>query len=384
MRFESDDDQLAFDINNAGAQNTIYITDDESVNKLVLVITTNAENTKFTPGKLMPEEEAPDAAGSIIYLDLSQLKLTTEEFNKLECSAPNWQTKLYPPATICVTPLSDITLGDGPGDQIAININKLTLSTTPVTPAVNLTAHSYRVPPVTVFDNMYMPYDFGVVVQAAPQGHNDLHDAIECALSGGQYVCNSIAGYDDVANIISFVLKPGPHALLVEAGKNTEFTLSMVYAAAAPGYGALTTVKNAIKDITVTHGQNSDDWKITLVSDRENPCWILKPPEGKVIVGTDTKATVAFDINNIITDFQPGPTIITFSYKNIDGYNDGSYSMLLVKVPHAAIPLLALTPNPAYLDNNYKSAVTVRWETKDAGTLMLHPQGGNVSRQYKY
>jgi YVTN family beta-propeller protein len=372
MLTEQDNDQLSFEIDNPGAPNTIYITSDESVNKLVLKITTNVPGTQLTPGQLVSPGEAGDATGSILYLDLSPLQLTPEQFNKIECKADNWQTKSYPPL-ICLTPTTNITLGNGPGDEIDININKLTISKAPVTSGVSMSVSYYRVPPITLIDSLEMTSYFSVVVQAAPGGHEDLHDVIECHLSAEPYICNTIPGYDAVANKLLFILKAGTKAVTVDAGADTVFTVSMVYADAAPGYGALTTPQKAIHDISVTQGQNASEWKITKDADLQNPCWRMVPPAGKPLVGTGTKSTVEFIISNIITDFKPGPTLITVEYKGINGYDAGSYSLLIRKIAHVDITEISVSPNPSYLNDKGEVKVNVHWNVSDAGTLVLYP-----------
>lgn len=384
MLIEQDFDQLSFEINNPGVPNTIYITSDETVNKLELKITTNVPGTQFTPGQLVPINEAPGATGSILYLDLSALKLTTQEFNKIECAAQGWQWQLYAPALICLTPTTNITLGNSPGDEIKISINKLTISTAPVVANVSLNVNYFRVSPITFMDELPLTTYFSVVVQAAPGGQQNLHDHVGCELAFDPYVCNSIPGYDPVANSLSFVLKRLINSVVVPAGANTLFTLSMVHADSKPGYGALTTPQKVINDISVTHGQNASEWIITKITDKENPCWTLKPPKDKPIVGDGTKATVQFDIHDIITDFEPGPTVMTVEYKDVPGYNDGSFAILLIKVPHVSIPVFSVTPNPSYLDKDDKAHIHLQWTVKDAGTLMLHPLPGNVTGKSYY
>jgi hypothetical protein len=379
MLFETDSYQLSFSFDNGGVPNTVYITTDESENKLVLTITSDVANTSFTPGELVPPNDADNARGSILYLDLSPLKLTTEEFNKVECKADNWDWASYAPAFICLTPKTDITLGNGPGDEINININKLTISKTPTTSGVSMSVSYYRVSPITLLDSLPLTSYFSVVVQAAPGGHENLHDAIACQLSTEPYICNSIPGYDPVSNNLSFILKAGPKPVTVNAGPATVFTVSMVYAHAAPGYGALTTPQKAIQDITVTHGQNASEWKITKDADLQNPCWRMVPPADKPLVGTGTKSTVQFNISNIITDFEPGPTILIVEYKDVPGYDAGSFSILLTKIQHVSIADVYVTPNPSYLDKKEESNVHVQWNVSDAGTMMLYPIAENVT-----
>lgn len=379
MLSEQDFDQLSFEIDNAGAPKTIYITSDETVNKLSLVITTNAANTQFTPGQLVPENDAPDATGSILYLDLSPLQLTSEEFNKIECKADNWHTKLYAPSLICMTPTSDITLGNGAGDEIKININKLTIAKAPTTPSVSLSVNYYRVSPVTVFDALPLSSYFSVVIQSAPEGHANLHDVINCELSSEPYICNTIAGYDPVSNNISFILKAGPTPVTVNAGPQTVFTVSVVYANGAPGYGALTTPQKAISEISITAGQNASEWKITKDKDAENPCWRMVPLAGKPLVGTGTKSTVQFNISNITTDFKPGPTTMMVEYSGVPGYDPGLFSILINKIAHVDITEINVSPNPSYLNEKGESKVSVHWNVIDGGTLVLYPGALNVT-----
>lgn len=379
MLTENEFDQLSFEIDNAEAPKTIYITSDETVNKLTMVITTNVTGTQLTPGQLVPESEAGDATGSILYLDLSPLQLTPEEFNKIDCTTDNWDVKLFAPAMVCMTPKTNITLGSGAGNEIKININKLTIAKTPNASNVSLSVDYYRVPPVTLINSLPLTSYFSVVIQAAPEGHEDLHTAIICETHGEPYVCNTIAGYDPVSNSISFILRQGLNPVIVNAGKDTLFTVSMVYANGAPGYGALTTPQKAINEISITAGQNAAEWKITKDKIAENPCWQMVPPEGKPLVGTGTKSTVQFNISNIITDFKPGPTILTVEYKGVPGYDAGSFSLLITKIEHVSIADIYVTPNPSYLDKKEESTVHVQWNVSDAGTMILFPLAENVT-----
>jgi YVTN family beta-propeller protein len=383
MLLEQNFPQLSFEIDNPGAPNTIYITDDPTVNKLVLKITTNTANTQFSAGKLVPINEAPDSTGSDLYLDLSALQLTAEQFGKLECVADGWDYKLYAPALVCLAPKGSITLGNGPGQEIAISINKLTMSKAP-SDSVSLNVNYFRVPPATYLDSVPQLSFFSVSIQNAPGGHKDLHDAISCELGSEPYICNTIPDYDPVANSISVLLKAGPTPVTVNAGPQTVFVVSFVYAAGEPGYGALTTPQKAIKDITVQPGQNASAWHISLDSDAENPSWRLVPPDGAPIIGASSKSTVQFDINNIITTFKPGPTIMTVQYKHVPGYDDGSYSILLTKIPHVAIGTITVTPNPSYLDGKGEASVHLQWDVSDAGTLILYPEVKIVTGKSSY
>lgn len=370
--------QLSFAINNANADNTIYITEDPDVNKLTLVITTNTDNTNFSAGTPVPISEARDVPGSLLYLNLSGLQLSQAEFDLLEPVATNWAFAKYDPFTICMSPTQAIVLNSGAGSDISIAINKLTLSNPPATPNADLNVTSFRVPPVT-YDN-FIPQVafFKVLLQQAPGGKKNLQEAISCQLSGDPYICNSIEGYEALENSISFVLKPGSIPVTVNAGPDTRFILSFVYAAGLPGYGALTTPGLATQ-IKTKQGQNAGSWSVTADPGQENPSWVLTPPDGSPIIGTGVQSIVGFDVSKIVTHFEPGPTLMFVQYQGIPGYNDGAYYLLLTKIPHVAINSFTATPNPAYLDASGKAKVHLVWEVANAGTLILYPELINVT-----
>ncbi|RPD42789.1 YncE family protein [Chitinophaga barathri] len=370
-------DQLSFAVNNADVENTIYITTDPALNKLTFVITTNVDNTTFTPGTLVPISQAPTGTGSLLYLNLANLKLSAAEFEALEVSATGWAFEKYAPATLAMTPTEEVVINNSTSSSITISINKLTLATPPSVPNTDLNVTAFRTPPVTLDDKMPEVVFFKVLLQAAPDGNKNLYESIDVALTGEPFVVNSIPDYQ-VANNLSFVLKPGPTPATVPAGPDTRFFVSFVYASGKPGYGAITTPKRAA-DILLKQGQNASDWSVILDPGQQNPTWQLVPPDGAPIIGTGVKSIVEFNISNIITEFEPGPTLMFVQYENIPGYNDGSYYILLNKVPHVAIHSFDASPNPAYLDENGKARIRLTWDAEHVGTLMLYPSLVNLT-----
>ncbi|WP_126248275.1 YncE family protein [Chitinophaga rhizosphaerae] len=374
--------QLSFEMGNPSAANTIYITTDPAVNKLSLAITLNIGDATFTPGELVPKSDAPKATGSILYLDLSALQLTAAEFGALACAATGWQFELFPEDDlICMTPTKNITLGSGAGDAINIAINGLTMSNPPAAPNASLNVSCFRVSPASSGKLPEVSF-FKVLLQNAPDGQKDLNAAIGCELNSASDIFNSIDGYDPVMNSISFIFKPGPSPAVVKAGPKTVFTVSFVYAADWPGYGALTTPASAAK-IKVRQGQNAGDWVITQNADQQNPCWLMVPPDGQPIIGTGTKSVVQIDIDQIVTTFEPGPTLMFVQYQDVPGYNDGSYYILLNKIPHVAIDNITITPNPAIVQNGV-AEVTVSWSAKNFKLLTLMPFYEDVTKVTSY
>ncbi|HEY8928141.1 MAG TPA: beta-propeller fold lactonase family protein [Mucilaginibacter sp.] len=375
--------QLSFAINNKDQANTIYITDDPTVNQLTFTINTNAENTKFTTGQLVPPDDAPSSTGSELYLDLSSLNISAEDFNKIVCTATDWQFERYANSIICMAPTADKTIAIA--ETISVSIANLVLKNPPEAPNVNLPVTYYRVTPPTL-GNLPQVSFFKVLLQAAPDGTGDLHEAIDCVLTSTPYIVNTIDDYGQVDNNITIAFKPGTKPKTVKAGKDTTFTVSFVYAPHAPGYGALTTPTLAMDNIEVKQGENASAWSVTANVDADNPFWILQPPNKAPIIGTGVGAIVSFNINKIVTRFEPGSTLMYVQYQNVPGYNDGSYYIVLNKVPHVAITEFTATPNPSYLNPNGKTTVNLQWKTSNQGngTLLLYPGIIDVTKVTSY
>ena len=368
--------QLSFAINNKDQANTIYITTDPTVNQLTLNITTNIDNTKFTVGELVPPADAPAATGSEIYLDLSSLQIPAADFNNIVCTATGWEFQLYPNSIICLAPTADATIGAS--DSVSVSIANVVLPDPPSTPNVNLPVTYYRVSPATIGSLPQVSF-FKVLLQAAPDGSLDLHEAIDCVLTTTPFIVNTIDGYSQVTNNITFALKPGTKPTTVRAGKDTTFTVSFVYAPNAPGYGALTTPQSAMDNIEVEQGENASSWSITSNEDAQNPCWILQPPNKAAIIGTGVGAIVSFYVIDIVTRFEPGATLMYVQYQNVPGYSDGAYYISLSKVPHVSISGLTVTPNPSVI-NGGEASVDITWKAKDYTSLMLMPFYQDVTK----
>jgi DNA-binding beta-propeller fold protein YncE len=374
--------QLAFELGNPDAVNTIYITKDPKVNKLTLAITIDKGVGTLTPGKLVPKISAPSGTGSLLYLDLTALQLTTDEFNALVCTGEDWDFELFPDNfLIGMTPTVDMSLASGAGDAISISITGLVISNPPAVPNASLNVSSFRVDPVSSGKVPQVVF-LKVLLQNAPGNKTNLNTALACELNSSADIFNSITGYDAVSNTISFLFKPGPVPATIPAGADTLFTVSFVYAEIWPGYGALTTPANAAK-IKVRAGQNASDWKISQNADQQNPCWLLVPPKGIPIIGSGAKSVVQFEIEQIVTTFEPGPTLLFIQYQNVPGYNDGSYYIVLNKIPHVSIEELSISPNPAIVKNG-KASVTITWKANNYKLLTLMPFYADVTQSDSY
>lgn len=371
---------LSFAINNQDQDNTIYITKDPLVNKLTFTIDTNVSHTVFSPGILADPDHVSSTKASLIYLDLSPLQIPTNDFNQMVCEAPGWQFKFFGNSIIGMTPDTQPITIDISSPSIEISISKLILPNPPSGSNVNLWVKYFHVSPINYLNIPGETY-FKVSLLNAPDDKKDLHGVIDCVLASPSLIVNTIDGYPQVKNSITFAFKPGANPVPVMAAANTSFTLSFVYAPSEPGCGALTSPQSALDNIQVEQQENASVWTVTPNNDAQNPAWILQPPSQKPIIGTE--ALVSFDVNDIITRFEPGATLMHIQYHNVPGYNDGAYSMVLNKIPHVSIDSLEVLPNPSILVNGVAS-VELSWTAKDYSSLMLMPFYEDVTQLSTY
>lgn len=360
--------QLSFAIDNPGAPNTIYTSANASDNHLTFNVTTNTNDTQFTPGTLVPPSQAPGATGSLLYLDLSNLNLTDTELGALTVTETGWTSQVYTDVqTICLTPTKSVTIAAG--ETISFAIGDFAIAAPPASSSVQLVSTYYRVENIT-FGDLGIPTNFKVLLQQPPDGTGDLHTAIQLQLPQ-VFVVVSDEHYPSVANSLQMVFAPGATPRKIVANDQTAFILTFVYADTTPGYGALNTPPEAL-NIQVLAGINGSNWTITPGTSQENPSWALQPPSGQPILGSGTASTVQFLIDNVVTEFQPGPTVMLVSYSNVPGFQDGSYSLTLQKAPHVAIQSFTASPDPAVLSGG-SANVTLEWEVTNAGTLTIAP-----------
>lgn len=374
--------QLSFQINNKNTngsvvENTIYTTEDADKNDLTLVIRATV-NTTFTQGDIVSMEKAPDGAGSLLYLDLTNLKLKDDEFNNLvfECKgwvfgAPDKDKQIK-----CMTPDSeDIDLDVG--EAINISIKGMAFSQPPSQDDVDLIVTYFHVKDIAKKTSPRYTL-FSVRLQNPPEGNIDLQEYLKVEVDQNYILSNNKEGCEPLTNKISLIFSPRKkEAREIIAGDSTAFKVKFTYADGSPGYGALTTIE-AAKGFDIKNGVSDRKWEINKVEQAEKPFWVLKPPEGEPILGSGTGKTVQIIIDKIYTKFQPGPTLMLVSYSGLDGYQDGAYWIRLDKIPRVSIEKFSIEPNPARFgksegDSDPTAKVTISWKVWDAGSVELMP-----------
>ncbi|HWW07273.1 hypothetical protein [Collimonas sp.] len=372
-------DQISFTINNGSATNTIYMpTSDPSVNHISLLISSTATLT-LTAGTPVEESQAAGASGSLFYLHIKNLGLSRSELNDLSVTLAGWNAKVFADTqVICLTPRQDTVVAKG---QVLIAaVGSFTASQAPSGSSAQLYMSFYRASPVSG-GGLPFTYNNVVTLQAPPSGALDLHNAIAATLVNNTVVQSS-SDYPAIENTLNLTFAPGPNPKVINAGANTVFTVSFVYATDQYGYGALTTIGNAL-DINVNAGDNAASWVITPpAAGSQNPGWMLQPLAGQPILGTNAGSTVGFVLSDIFTTFQAGATLMLVSYSGVPGYQDGAFSIPLYKEAHVYIHSLLASPNPATL-NQGLATVDLAWNASGA-RLTLMPGMIDVSGQQSY
>ncbi|ADB50989.1 beta-propeller fold lactonase family protein [Conexibacter woesei] len=357
--------QFTIALGNPDAPNTIWITADPGLNRLVLSIEANVE-TRFAAARPVPYGQARGATGSLLYLDLTELALSDAEFDAITVRGDGWDSlSTRADRRICLAPGADFT--QRAAAKIELHIDHVALARPPAGRSVDLTLASFRVAGVTR-GNLAVQTLFPVVLQLPPDGGGDLHEVIALAVAQ-PILIGSNDRFPAVANTLSLELGPGTRPREVRATEETAFTLTFVYADAWPGYGAVCTRREAA-DIRVLRGQGAARWTITRGGSQQSPSWLLQPEPGTPILGET--GLVELRVEDLVTTLAGGPTLMVVSYSGVPGYQAGAYAVTLRKVPHVQITSIAASPDPVVLHDG-SAEVTISWTVEDAGGLTLMP-----------
>jgi DNA-binding beta-propeller fold protein YncE len=373
--------QLTLSIDNAGVAGTIYVTDDASANDITLKIGATAR-ASFTPAKTVPDRsEAKTSTGSLLYVNLGPLNLTAAEFSAISPPPGEWQLVMFPgKQVIGMSPKADVAIS--PGEEISVKIGAFAAAHATGASA-SMVLDVYRVGGITGSGSMDFATNWTVALAAPPHGGAALSADLVVELLSPNVV-NTVPGYNEVYNQLCFAFAPADNGKAVYPGPHTVFTLSFVYATDPSGYGALCRPDDVKPPFQVIAGTNAGQWTITSHLAQQSPSWTLVPPQGAPIVGSGAQSTVSILANDLVTSFQPGPTVALISYSGIPDYADGVFILVINKIAHVRINALTATPNPAEAGDDQTAKTTVTWQADDADSLVLAPFQVDVTGQPDY
>jgi hypothetical protein len=148
-----------------------------------------------------------------------------------------------------------------------------------------------------------------------------------------------------------------------EEGDRPEFDLCFVYAKNDddPGYGALTTVGRVTKDTIAVAEIYSHVWTVQpKVAGEVSPHWLLVPDKrvDREVLGVRESASIDFKICDLITELEPGTTLMYLT-ASIPGYDNHCYTVELKKRRPAA-GILHADAHPTIA--SVGAPVTLTWE----------------------
>jgi len=383
-------DTLSFSLTNLGKsgtdrnKNLIYVKSAGADNNLLLHISVGTEVTGIEKGngEAVPLDKASHAEGSLIYLALSELGMSSGELEDLQVAVDTtrtpkylqqWVSKVYSDTgNLCLAATADVDDWE-PSDQLVISIKNMSIESPPSGASVDMTAYFYRFPPITILPSIAKQISTTVSLQVAASAGADLHNDVGFDVNQNSLLTPSKDG------TLNFRFKPQGEGRGVPVSSKSHFIVNFHYAADAEhGDGALTTVADAALQKMQINPVTSSGWGIEKASEAENVSWKLTPPSsGHLLQG----GVVEFEVVGIETDFPAGPTMILVSWDSdaFSGYKGGTFYGVLDKVAKADISKFDVSPNPAVYDVHGYAEVTATWKTQNANRITLNPGGIDVT-----
>jgi len=360
---------FTFSIGNPGQPTIIYVSSDPAANHLQFSLTCTVDAIT-EPGTLVPPSQAGAAANSLFYVDLSPLALDPAAFSGLQVEADGWTTQLFTEngQMIGLTPAGDpIQL-----KAMAPVVFKIGNFVLPAAPAgvSGLELSIYNVAGVTKSALGMSAYG-SVSFAAPPGGKANLGTALALTVTPSDGVVVSIGGCPVVENKLTVTLSPVQGGPVPLAGADTVFTLSVVYATDADGFGALMNAAEGEK-ISIPSPAGSG-WETAIEDGLQGRFWTLTPTNGQPLPSSGG-IPVSFDFEPVETGFQPGPTILKLNYADVPGFADGAFAFTIQKLPHVVINSFTVDPAETTLTKGVAS-VTASWDVSSFGTLILNFDG---------
>jgi len=369
---------LIFELCNAKAPKSnpdvVYSSTDSSDNQLSLIISTDVDTT-LMPGTVVDIDDVGPNSGSLFYLYFTNLGMTDQEFNNLTIERSAWNYQLFTSGGTQIIGFGPVAQqGLAASKPISISLNNFTLSAQPKPGTLTLKILYFHVDQFTSGDDATAGLLTVTELALPNSGDLDLHQAMGATLKP-ETVVNCPVG-DPLLNNLTLILSAGES--LPPPGPKTIFTLSFVYAEDKNGFGAMMTREQAGK-LMVAAGPLTD-WTIVANTAAESPNWTLTPTAGKPIIGQGVDSSKSILITGLVTNFQPGPTVVFLAYQNVPGYQDGVFSIPVLKDPHVEIQSLTVVPDQQVLVHGRGQAeVTVSWQATDYTSLKLQPIDQDVT-----
>lgn len=269
-----------------------------------------------------PSDPPPEGGGFQIVMSFAELFGGTDGQKDLLISAPGWTAQYFPgsfPSWIAAA-------------AAAVNWQQGTLLNFSVSQLQPLSSLGSYTVSVDLYNLSADPQPNSVVLGIAnpPDGKKDLRGVLEPSLAEDRVYITRTPD-DKISNNLRLRLTNKTFTPVVPLSTHYEtqpqFSLSFIIDPEGPGYYALTDdIFAAGIDVKLHKGTG---WSVT--KDPDNLVWWLRPDTqtNPGIVGGGE--TVEFNIDDIVTMFPEGVTLLYLIYNNIPGYDDGFMSVRIDK-----------------------------------------------------
>jgi hypothetical protein len=336
--------QFAASWQNFDGSQTIYITDDPSLNSITIELTNGLGTPVALPaGKPAPYGELAPGQ-SAVYLFFSGI-VTSDQLEGAQLSATGWSTSVYEQQDgsgleyLVIAPDADVTLAGG--DRLDFQLTRLLASPSTTSGTVTLMiAGASGITP----DQAEIPVY--VHVGNPPDPDKKALDLIVGFAQRDEVFTGP--GQDN--ELVLAITNPGKTPLVPGGAKAWDadpptFQLTLVF---GNGRGALTTVDagNAIRvNLGDTYGNVWKDADPKPLGDATY--WVLQPDRngGGTVLGAHENATVTVKLSNIVTTLPQGVTLAYLSYSHVPGYNDGFFACEILKVDPIVVESFSATPS---------------------------------------
>jgi hypothetical protein len=345
---------------------TIYTGGTPAVNAITLTVSNNYEEpVTIEPGPPAEIGELPPGASSC-YLYFNGL-LSNAEVEAVRVATEGWSSAVFTDedgrSYLAFAP--DEAAVVEAGGQVALSLDGVLASGQPTSGYLDLFLFG-----VKGVDDATNAQIYVSVTPPPQEGNKQLRLLVGWAETDTVYI-----GADRVNRLLLYLTNPDSQPLVPDGSAawgpdDPRFRFSVV---CGTGAGALTTVDLARQ---ASVGVDHDYGNVWLPPDRDDqgdyPIWLLQPNRngGGQILGTGERATIVFDITNIVTTLPQGVTHAHIGYQNIPGYNNGFVALQIIKVEPIVIDYFTADP-PEITNATGATDVTLRFGVRNAAYVTV-------------
>jgi hypothetical protein len=396
--------KIKVELLNSAGQSSVYVTQTNTVT----VLLTNQTGGSIAIQQGTPQNPPPPGGPFEVLLDFSAFFTSPGDQGKLQITGTGWSAQFFPGQFASWSLAANQATTWNNGDVLTFTVSNFEPTVPVGTYYLNVSLYNLNGQqpiPVSITVGVANPPNvknkdlsqwaairLSSTAQVRAESDSQGQKIEDAAASGGSSLAIITKNPNEpVANNLTlqfYNLAPnqplvppdvpwGPHA--------PQFTLSFVYEAAPPGYYALTTPTNA--NAFQVGIQSGSGWNPP-AKIGPGPQWLLTPMESNhQILGTGTSAFVEFSLDNIVTQFSAGPTLLYLQYNNIPGYNDGFLTLVIDKEYAAmSISSFQINQNPPIFNVPNEEVVYgyLNWQVNNSVMVSLSGYGPVPSKQQAF